>query len=216
MDKTTTKKYSHKAEIIRFLVIGIVATIFDFLTKLLVSGLMKNANERANLGVSTLAGFIIGVAVNYIFSVLWVFQNVADKNAAKKQSKLWLFVFLGFIGLLISLVIFYGSHYFFVAVTAGAINLVSGSKAPMNIFHGDWSFFSNGSFWVYFAVFCVSTLIVLVWNYKSRKKWIFIEPKEETPAEVKAEESSEVKETTSTETKSETPAEPKDGTNQTK
>jgi len=183
MENTKTKPYSHKAEIVRFLVIGIVATIFDFFTKLMVSWLLKNANEWLNLGLSTFAGFIVGVAVNYIFSVLWVFQNVADKNAAKKQSKLWLFVFLGFIGLLISLGIFYGSHYFFVSVTGGVINIVNGSKTPMNLFHGDWSFLWNGSFWVYFAIFCISTLIVLVWNYKSRKKWIFIEPKGEEKTE---------------------------------
>lgn len=193
MDKTDAKKRSHKAEIVRFLVIGIVATIFDFLTKLLVSGLLKNTNEWLSLGISTFAGFVIGVAVNYIFSVLWVFQNVADKNAAKKQSKLWLFVLLGFIGLLISLAIFYGSHYFFLAVTSGAIDIVSGSKSPMDIFHGDWSFFSNGSFWVYFGIFCVSTLIVLVWNYKSRKKWIFIEPKEDAPSVDQVEASAEPK-----------------------
>lgn len=193
MDKTDAKKRSHKAEIVRFLVIGIVATIFDLLTKLLVSGLLKNTNEWLSLGISTFAGFVIGVAVNYIFSVLWVFQNVADKNAAKKQSKLWLFVLLGFIGLLISLAIFYGSHYFFLAVTSGAIDIVSGSKSPMDIFHGDWSFFSNGSFWVYFGIFCVSTLIVLVWNYKSRKKWIFIEPKEDAPSVGQVEASAEPK-----------------------
>lgn len=193
MDKTDAKKRSHKAEIVRFLVIGIVATIFDLLTKLLVSGLLKNTNEWLSLGISTFAGFVIGVAVNYIFSVLWVFQNVADKNAAKKQSKLWLFVLLGFIGLLISLGIFYGSHYFFLAVTSGAIDIVSGSKSPMDIFHGDWSFFSNGSFWVYFGIFCVSTLIVLVWNYKSRKKWIFIEPKEDAPSVGQVEASAEPK-----------------------
>ena len=193
MDKTDAKNRSHKAEIVRFLVIGIVATIFDLLTKLLVSGLLKNTNEWLSLGISTFAGFVIGVAVNYIFSVLWVFQNVADKNAAKKQSKLWLFVLLGFIGLLISLAIFYGSHYFFLAVTSGAIDIVSGSKSPMDIFHGDWSFFSNGSFWVYFGIFCVSTLIVLVWNYKSRKKWIFIEPKEDAPSVGQVEASAEPK-----------------------
>src|SRR5574344_1979371 len=135
MKKQTTKKDSKGLEIIRFLVIGVVATGFDFLTKLLVSSWMKGLNSWLILGVSTLAGFIIGVAVNYIFSILWVFQNVADKNAAKKQSKLWLFVFLGFIGLFISLWIFYGSDYFFLAVTGEAINLDSGSKAPMNIFH---------------------------------------------------------------------------------
>lgn len=178
MDKTNNQKYSKKAEIIRFLVIGIVATIFDFFTKLLVSGFMKGGNEWVILTVSTIAGFVIGVIVNYIFSILWVFQNVADKGAAKKQSKFWLFVFLGFIGLLISLVIFYGFHYFLKAVTNNGINIVDGSNAPKAIFQGDWSFLWNGSFWVYFAIFCVSTLIVLIWNYKSRKKWIFIEPKE--------------------------------------
>jgi putative flippase GtrA len=45
-----------------------VATGFDFLTKLLVSSWMKGLDEWLILGVSTLAGFVIGVIVNYIFS----------------------------------------------------------------------------------------------------------------------------------------------------
>jgi putative flippase GtrA len=177
MEKQTAAKDSKSREIIRFLVIGIVATGFDFLTKLLISSWMKGLNEWLILGVSTLAGFVIGVIVNYIFSVLWVFQNVADKGAAKKQSKFWLFVLLGFIGLLISEVIFYGFHYLFISVSD--INIVDGSNSPKEILKGDWSFLSDKNFWIYFAIFCVSTLIVLVWNYKSRKKWIFIEPKKE-------------------------------------
>ena len=180
MEKQTAAKDSKSREIIRFLVIGIVATGFDFLTKLLISSWMKGLNEWLILGVSTLAGFVIGVIVNYIFSVLWVFQNVADKGAAKKQSKFWLFVLLGFIGLLISEVIFYGFHYLFISVSD--INIVDGSNSPKEILKGDWSFLSDKNFWIYFAIFCVSTLIVLVWNYKSRKKWIFIEPKKEGAA----------------------------------
>ncbi|MFA6620094.1 MAG: GtrA family protein [Bacilli bacterium] len=177
MDKQASKKESKSLEILRFLIIGLVATGFDFLTKLLVSSWMKGLNEWLILGVSTLAGFVIGVIVNYVFSVLWVFQNVADQGAAKKQSKFWLFVFLGFIGLLISEVIFYGFHYLFISVSD--INIVEGSNSPKGITKGDWNFLSNKNFWVYFAIFCVSTLIVLVWNYKSRKKWIFIAPKTE-------------------------------------
>ena len=180
MEKQTAAKDSKSREIIRFLVIGIVATGFDFLTKLLISSWMKGLNEWLILGVSTLAGFVIGVIVNYIFSVLWVFQNVADKGVAKKQSKFWLFVLLGFIGLLISEVIFYGFHYLFISVSD--INIVDGSNSPKEILKGDWSFLSDKNFWIYFAIFCVSTLIVLVWNYKSRKKWIFIEPKKEGAA----------------------------------
>lgn len=180
MKKQTTKKDSKSLEIIRFLVIGVVATGFDFLTKLLVSSWMKGLNSWLILGVSTLAGFVIGVIVNYVFSVLWVFQNVADKGAAKKQSKFWLFVLLGFVGLVISEAIFYGSHYLLISVSD--INIVDGSNSPEGITKGDWSFLSDKNFWVYFAIFCVSTLIVLIWNYKSRKKWIFIEPKKENPA----------------------------------
>lgn len=182
IDKVEKKPDSKRAEIIRFLVIGVVATIFDFGTKLLVSSWMKGLNEWLILGISTFAGFVIGVIVNYVFSVLWVFQNVADKGAAKKQSKFWLFVLLGFIGLLISEVIFYVFHYLFINVSD--INIVDGSNSPKGILKGDWSFLSDKNFWIYAVIFCVSTLIVLVWNYKSRKKWIFIAPKaEETPAE---------------------------------
>ena len=183
MDNANVKNYSHSAEIVRFLIIGIVATIFDFLTKLLASGLLKGLNEWTVLTISTLAGFAVGVIVNYVFSILWVFQNVEDKGTAKKQSKFWLFVFLGFIGLLISLGIFYGSHYLLKFATSDFINIVDGSKKPIAIFHGDWSFLWDASFWVYSLIFCVSTLIVLIWNYKSRKKWIFIEPKGKGPSE---------------------------------
>src|SRR5574344_1760604 len=117
MKKQTTKKDSKGLEIIRFLVIRVVATGLDVLTKLLVSSWMKGLNSWLILGVSTLAGFVIGVIVNYVFSVLWVFQNVADKGAAKKQSKFWLFVLLGFVGLVISEAIFYGSHYLLISVS---------------------------------------------------------------------------------------------------
>jgi putative flippase GtrA len=187
MEKRTSKKDSKSLEIIRFLVIGVVATGFDFLTKLLVSSWMKGLDSWLILGISTLAGFVIGVIVNYIFSILWVFQNVADKGAAKKQSKFWLFVLLGFVGLVISEVIFYGSHYLLINVSD--INIVDGSNSPKEITKGDWGFLSDKNFWVYFAIFCISTLIVLVWNYKSRKKWIFIEPKKEeaTPEKIDVE-----------------------------
>ena len=184
MQKNKSNSTARGPEILRFLVIGIVATIFDFLTKLGVSSLMKGQNEWLILGISTLAGFVIGVIVNYIFSVIWVFQNVADKKAAKTQSKFWLFVLLGFIGLLISEGIFYGSHYL---LLLGGVNIVEGSNAPKEIFHGDWSFLSSRNFWIYFVIFCVSTLIVLVWNYLSRKKWIFIAPKADEASQNKEE-----------------------------
>lgn len=177
MEKSESYKKSRKWEIIRFLVIGIVATIFDAGTRLLVAYLLKSAPDWVATGVSVLAGFIVGVAVNYIFSVLWVFQNVEDENKAKTQKSLWLFVLLGFIGFLFHEGLNYGSEALF---NLGGISIVAGQQSVIDtIKDGTWSFFTNINFWMWAIIFVVGTLIVLVWNYWSRKKWIFIAPKEE-------------------------------------
>ena len=128
-------------------------------------------------GVSVLAGFIVGVLVNYIFSVLWVFQDVKDKKAARTQSKFWLFVLLGFIGLVFHEVLNYGAGALF---NLGGISIVDGQASVLStIKDGTWSFLSRLDFWMWAVIFVVGTLIVLVWNYWSRKKWIFIAPKED-------------------------------------
>ena len=181
MEKAVDHKTSRKWEIIRFLVIGVVATIFDAGTRLLVAYLLRNTYEWVATGLSVLAGFIVGVTVNYVFSILWVFQNVEDENRAKTQKSLWLFVLLGFIGLLFHEGLNYGSEALF---NLGGISIVEGQQSVINtIKDGTWSFFSNLNFWMWAIIFVVGTLIVLVWNYWSRKKWIFVEPKQTDPLE---------------------------------
>ncbi|MBO4540473.1 MAG: DUF1508 domain-containing protein [Bacilli bacterium] len=174
-------------EVIRFLVVGVIATIFDFLTKLVAakifstigldgeiySGGTFNLFSPAGLNytLSIVCGFIIGVLVNYLLSRIWVFQNVEDRSKSNSVASFFLFVFLGFIGLLISLLIFWGA-VFLVPLMVPGIDVYEGSKSIAV----DFSFLSLGGFWAYFIVFCVSTLIVMVWNYLSRKKWIFKAP----------------------------------------
>ena len=163
-------------EIVRFLVIGVVATIADAGTRLVISYLMRDLNEFLTTGVSVIAGFVVGVIVNYVFSIIWVFQNVKDKNAAKTQSKFWLFVLLGFIGLLFHEVLNYGAGALF---NLAGISLTGGQAMVLStIKDGTWAFFGSIDFWMWFLIFALGTLIVLVWNYWSRKKWIFIAPKE--------------------------------------
>ncbi|MBQ4255486.1 MAG: GtrA family protein [Bacilli bacterium] len=170
-----------KLEILRFLVIGVVATIFDAATRLLVSYLLKSAPEWVATGVSVLAGFVVGVIVNYIFSILWVFQNVKDKNKAKTQKSFWLFVLLGFIGLLFHEALNYGAEALF---NLGGMSINRGQQLVIEtIKDGTWGFFTSVDFWMWAIIFVVGTLIVLVWNYLSRKKWIFVAPKEENPEE---------------------------------
>lgn len=181
MEAAINSKTSRKWEIIRFLIIGVVATIFDAGTRLLVAYLLRNAPEWVATGISVLAGFIVGVVVNYIFSILWVFKNVADENRAKKQSAFWLFVLLGFIGLLFHEGLNYGSEALF---NLGGISILAGQQMVIDtIKDGTWAFFGSINFWMWAIIFVVGTLIVLVWNYWSRKKWIFIAPKEVDPQE---------------------------------
>ncbi|MCR4563005.1 MAG: GtrA family protein [Bacilli bacterium] len=179
MAQLDAKKKERLMEILRFVVIGVVATVFDAGTRILISYFMDkgNINEYLVTGVAVLGGFMVGVVVNYIFSVIWVFQNVKDKNAAKTQSKFWLFVLLGFIGLLFHEVLNYGCEALFnlagISLTAGQASVLSTIK------DGTWAFLRSIDFWMWALVFVVGTLIVLVWNYWSRKKWIFIAPKDE-------------------------------------
>lgn len=180
-----TMSKSRMAEIIRFLIIGVVATIFDAATRLGIAYLLEKANspEWVTTGVSVLAGFVVGVLVNYIFSVLWVFQDVKDKKAARTQSKFWLFVLLGFIGLVFHEVLNYGAGALF---NLGGISIVNGQALVLStIRDGTWAFLSSIEFWMWAIIFVLGTLIVLVWNYWSRKKWIFIAPAqgEEKPQE---------------------------------
>ena len=188
------REQSIAREVLRFLVVGVIATIFDFLTKLVaakifsifgIDGILYNNGQwnlfslaGLNYTLSIVSGFVIGVLINYLLSRIWVFQNVADKRKSNSVGNFFLFVLLGFAGLILSLSIFW-SAVFLVPLMIPGIDVYEGSKS----ISVDFSFFSSGDFWAYFVVFAVSTLIVMIWNYLSRKKWIFKAPetKKEAP-----------------------------------
>ncbi|MBP5091995.1 MAG: DUF1508 domain-containing protein [Bacilli bacterium] len=219
---TKDKSKSVGLEIVRFLVVGVLATMFDFATKLFAANglayigidgeIYADGKTPAGLNytLSIVCGFVVGVIVNYVLSRIWVFQNVEDKKKANSSGKFFLFVFLGFIGLLISLAIFWGA-VIVVPLINKEIDIFAGSKSVTFDPNLIPALLKNLSFWAYVIVFCVSTLIVLVWNYISRKKWIFIAPKEEkeeTRVEVKTSEAPK-KEALKVEAKEEKDAEAK-------
>ncbi|MCR5079341.1 MAG: GtrA family protein [Bacilli bacterium] len=165
-----------KLEIIRFVVIGVVATIVDAGVRALVTYLISGIPDIAVTIISVLCGFAASVVVNYVFSVLWVFQNVKDKKKSKTQKSFWLFVGLGFIGLLFHWGLNIGAELLF---NLGGISITEGQRMIFEtIKDGTWSFLWNINFWMWVLIFVLGTLIVLVWNYLSRKKWIFVAPKE--------------------------------------
>lgn len=185
----TNKQYSNRMEILRFLVVGIIATIFDLLTKLIVNTIIGDSLNSLNDGNFTktflgyLAGFIVGVIINYLLSTFWVFKNVKDDKKSKTFKGIMLFFLFSLLGFLIGLAITYGLGYL---ISLGGIDILD-----FKLFSGESSFFSaefwqyfascltDGAFWLYIFVFCFQTIVVLVWNYVTRKKFIYIAPKDE-------------------------------------
>ena len=150
------KKLWHNAtfwEIIRFLIVGGCATIADFLTMSLVlywmqpeiypsflsiffGGTEEPSTAAAVLGTG--CGFLAGLIVNYIFSVLFVYR---EKGNSKSVS--------GFL--------------FFALLSAGGLAIhLAGMYLGYDLLHIDE--------WI---VKIFLTAVVLVYNYLTRKFFIF-------------------------------------------
>lgn len=142
-------------EIMRFLLVGGLATLIDFgVYELCMFVFFKNmSNYNLNLILSTSLGFIFGNIVNYILSIIFVFKGAKDDKKTQTIGAFLLFTIIGVIGLGIKLGVQTGGNYL------------------MNIL-----FVTNDGFWNWFKntfVYCVATLIVLIWNYIGRKLFIF-------------------------------------------
>lgn len=147
------KKYPIVFELLRFLIVGGIATIVDFLTMGAVLyifnpkiyphfynvffGATQKPSIAANM-VGTGLGFIIGLLINYILSVFFVF---IDKGKSKSASGFISFTILSAIGLAI--------HEIGTYVFCGKLNA------------NEW------------IIKIAMTLVVLVYNYVSRKLLIF-------------------------------------------
>lgn len=163
------KTYSNKKEILRFIIVGVIATIFDYVTKILVtSAIGDKLSDNYKTLIGYACGFIVSVIVNYILSTFFVFKNVEDKNKSKSFKSMILFFIFSFIGFLLGLGIFYGCFYLF---KIWNIDIMSFSIFKF------YESITNPEFYLYTLVFVIQTLIVLVFNYTTRKKFIYIAPK---------------------------------------
>lgn len=144
-------------EIFRFLLVGGLATVVDYVVSALFHGLVlppKLIGETWSLIVSTALGFSAGLLVNWFLSLAFVFKAIRDKKQASSKKSFLVYCVICLIGLAISLL---------------GMQLVQ--VLPNFPLFGVTDFL--GSPWKWWLMKVTLTLIVLVWNYVGRKLFVF-------------------------------------------
>ena len=186
MDESKKEKWQtgRLYEIFRFVVLGAFCALIEFATNyffvwLFRSYVFTDGSARSTLiivGIAAALSFVISCAINFVLSRLWVYQNV-DKSVNTKGPKAWLKYFaFSFVGMLIG-----------IAVMVVAVLILQGSSGDfvdfaLKVLVTNWKelFQSGGAaFWIYLGIFALKTMVVMIFNYITRKLFIFKEPKKE-------------------------------------
>ncbi|MDR3092197.1 MAG: GtrA family protein [Clostridiales bacterium] len=126
-------------EFFRFGVVGFVSFLADYAALMATLRIwLSGAATEKNLAIATFVGFIFGVSINYLLSVVFVFKDAQGGNSAKDKA---LFVVLAAGGLALTQLI----------MNVGVIRLGFGETVTK----------------------IAATCIVMVYNYVSRKIFIF-------------------------------------------
>ena len=169
-------------ELIKFLITGVVCAAADFLTTSLFLKICANLPGVACSAISLLAGFLVGVTLNYILSTYWVFKGKQDKDVTKSTRFIVLFVLFSAVAYGLS----FGT-YELCRVIIKASSDININNATINYIL-KFTFWGDALFWLYALAFFLKTLIGLIWNYFTRK---FILYKRKNQPELPQEENQE-------------------------
>lgn len=149
-------------EIFRFLLVGGTATIADYFVFWLFDGVLFPLLPLSGKGwevialiLATAAGFGVGLVVNWILSVKFVFRAVRDKEEVESKKSFFIFTVIGLIGL---------------GLTEIGVVLLVFLFPEISLF-GTTALL--GTEWEKWLAKVIMTCIVLVFNYVGRKLLVF-------------------------------------------
>ena len=155
--KMNEKKKSLIKEMLRYCVAGGSAFVCDLLTKTMFNTLVlpENMGEFSVFGfvnewrvtLATTAGFIVGLIVNYLISVFFVFTSESQKEKGRGIKAFLVYLAVSLVGLLVN-----------IGVTQLGCNLLSVEQDNVILF---------------MLVSCVAAGVALIWNYIGRKVFIY-------------------------------------------
>ncbi len=148
-------------EIFRFLLVGGTATVVDYAVFYLFRQWLLPRDLLAwggwnvcSLAIATAFGFCVGLVVNWLLSVTFVFRAVKDKEQARSKKSFLIFTVIGLIGL---------------GLTELGVLLLVHIFPEITLF-GVTKFLLPWDEWL---AKVIMTCIVLVFNYVGRKIFVF-------------------------------------------
>jgi putative flippase GtrA len=150
-------------EMIRFALVGGISTVVDYfifwLFDAVLAPLMLPTDVKiwatVSLIIATALGFCVGLIVNWLLSLKFVFRAVKNKEEAQSKKAFILFTVIGLFGLLWT--------------ELGVLFLVA--TLPEFALFGNTMFL--GTTWAKWLSKVIMTVLVMVWNYVGRKLFIF-------------------------------------------
>ncbi len=161
VEMQSTQKQTKKQlfwEIFRFLLVGGLATVVDYIVFYLFREWIlpaKLIGDTPSLIAATAFGFAVGLIVNWVLSIAFVYRQVKNEEEARSKKSFIIFTVIGLIGL---------------GITELGVWLLVKIIIPEFTFLGRTEFLLPWNEWV---AKMIMTCIVLAFNYVGRKLFIF-------------------------------------------
>ncbi|MCM1168234.1 MAG: GtrA family protein [Ruminococcus sp.] len=86
-------------EFFRYAVVGGISFLADFGTLTLFEEIVLGKSGDWRIFVSTAAGFVVGLVINYVLSLIFVFRSEDNSSSGKSAGEFIVFALVGVVGL---------------------------------------------------------------------------------------------------------------------
>lgn len=149
-------------EFLRYIVVGGIAFVADFGSLYVFKEFVfHKLGNPYDIYLATAVGFILGLIVNYVLSLKFVFTQAKDQGKGRDTKSFVIFAIIGIIGLGLTEL---GMHIGCVSLKPqldDCLTYIGNLLGYDLVKHG------------YLLVKCFVTALVLIWNYAGRKIIIF-------------------------------------------
>ena len=181
-EKKEKRRKSLPRELIRFVFVGVLCTLIDFGVQMLLLwafesniSLIEGWGSYLSFAIAVTIAFLVSNLVNFFCSRFIVFKNVDEKADTKSGKAFLIYLLLGAGGWIIGI----GLQELGVWMCQDIWNI---PNLSLDIIHAFDNVLADGigvAFWAFVAIFCIKTIVTMIYNYITRKLIIFRAPKKE-------------------------------------